>query len=245
MTEHEALMPHENLKDWQRLVMLLGGGGLMLTGLGRRTPAGWALALAGAYLFYRGTGGSRRLSAALGIERVEQADEIRGLCLEHSVTIDQPREALYRYWRALESLPTIMKHLESVQVLPDGRSHWVARAPVTGTRVEWDAEIVAEREGELISWRALSGADLANTGMVVFRDAPARRGTEVHVELTYDPPAGPLGLAVARLLGEVSEQHLKDDLRRFKQLMETGLIPTIEGQPVGPPRGPLHKLGIK
>jgi uncharacterized membrane protein len=123
-----------------------------------------------------------------------------------------------------------MTHVESVQA-SDGRSHWTVKSPA-GT-VEWDADIVEERQGELISWRALPGAKVDNEGTVRFVDAPKERGTEIHVDLVYDPPAGGIGTVVAKLFGEDPEQQVKDDLRRLKQLLETGDIPVSEGSPEG------------
>jgi uncharacterized membrane protein len=101
--------------------------------------------------------------------------------------------------------------------------------------VEWDAEIEDERENERIAWRSVEGADIRNAGTVTFRDAPDRRGTEMRVYLSYEPPMGPLGRGVAKLFGEEPAQQLRDDLRCFKNLMEAGEIATVEGQPSGRP----------
>lgn len=149
-----------------------------------------------------------------------------------TVTIDKSPEELYRFWRDFENLPRFMKHLRAVRVLDDKRSHWIADAPA-GQSVEWDAEIINEAANELIAWRSLPGADIGNAGSVRFEPAPAGRGTEVKVNLEYDPPAGALGMAFAKLLGEEPAHQVADDLRRFKQLMEAGEIPTTEGQPSG------------
>jgi uncharacterized membrane protein len=125
-----------------------------------------------------------------------------------------------------------MDHLESVRILDGKRSHWVAKAPL-GTSVEWDAEIINEEANELIGWRSLEGADVPNAGSVRFRPAPGGRGTEVRVNLEYNPPTGKLGAAFAKLLGEEPERQVEEDLRRFKQWMEAGEIPTTAGQPKG------------
>jgi uncharacterized membrane protein len=116
-----------------------------------------------------------------------------------------------------------MRHLESVTVTGEGRSHWVAKAPA-GKSVEWDAELTADRENELIAWRSLPGAQVYNAGTVRFQPAPGGRGTEVRVELEYDPPLGKLGSKVAMLFREEPGQQVQDDLRHFKQVMETGEI---------------------
>jgi uncharacterized membrane protein len=120
-----------------------------------------------------------------------------------------------------------------VTVTSDQCSHWVARAPRGLTTLEWDAETTEDRENELIAWRSLPDADVDNQGVVRFQDAPDGRGTEVHVSIQYRPLAGAIGDALARLLNPISSQLIKEDLRRFKRLLETGEIPTTEGQPTG------------
>lgn len=152
-----------------------------------------------------------------------------------SVTINRPRQDVYAFWRNLERLPEFMIHLESVTALTNGRSHWVAKAP-RGT-VEWDAEIIEDRPGEVLAWQSLEGSDVPNGGTVRFADAPGDRGTEVHVRLQYDPPGGSAGATVARLFGEEPQQQLVDDLRRFKQVMETGEVVRSDGSPAGAGEG--------
>jgi len=146
-----------------------------------------------------------------------------GIEVTESITIGRPPEEVYRFWRALEHLPEFMEHLESVQVLDERRSRWRARAP-GGSSVEWDAEIVEDRPNELIAWRSAGEADVSNTGRVRFVPAPGGRGTEVHVELRYDPPGGRMGSLVAKLFGEEPSQQVKSDLRRLKQVIETGEV---------------------
>ncbi|TMC89174.1 MAG: SRPBCC family protein, partial [Chloroflexi bacterium] len=138
----------------------------------------------------------------------------------------------YRFWRNFENLPRFMEHLKSVTVIDNKHSHWVARAPA-GTSVEWDAEIINERENELIAWRSVGDATIGNAGSVHFTPAPGGRGTEVKVVLEYDPPAGRAGVIMARLFGEEPDQQVREDLRHFKEIMEAGEIPTTEGQPSG------------
>jgi uncharacterized membrane protein len=145
-----------------------------------------------------------------------------------SIVINSSPEELYQYWRNFENLPSFMHHLESVTVTGEGRSHWVATAPA-GTTVEWDAEITEDRPNELIAWRSLEGADVYNRGSVRFERAPGGRGTVVRVEIDYDPPGGRLGVAVAKLFGEEPELQVHSDLRRFKQVIETGEVVLSEG----------------
>lgn len=153
------------------------------------------------------------------------ADGIR--TIRRAVTVRVPRREAYEAWRDFANLPRFMNHLEAVQVIDERRSHWVAKAP-GGRRVEWDAEIGQDQPGELIAWRSVGGSQIANSGRVRFIDAPGDRGTEVHVELEYAPPLGAIGATFAQLLGEEPAQQASDDLRRFKQIVETGRVPWSE-----------------
>lgn len=151
-------------------------------------------------------------------------EQEQGLVIaKRSITVARPIEEVYAFWRDFQNFPRFMRHLESVTVTDPTHSHWVARGPA-GKSVEWDAEITDERENELISWRSLPGADVPNSGTVRFQKAPADRGTEVHVQLSYDPPLGKVGAKVAALFREAPGQQITDDMRHFKQIMEIGDI---------------------
>jgi uncharacterized membrane protein len=148
--------------------------------------------------------------------------------------IDKPIEELYSYWRNFENLPQIMTHLESVRVMEDGRSHWVATAPaIVGGRVEWGAEIISEQPYSRIAWRSLPDSIVQHSGSVQFVKAPGDRGTMVRVVLDYLPPAGRLGHWVAKMFGEAPDQQIREDLRNFKRQMELGEILSTSGQPRG------------
>ena len=226
------------------------------TGMGilaRRRPAGWVwarvvgdamdLALLAAAERKRRTRVAAAAAAVVGVTVPDLLESLRlsrdtypseeredGLRVRASVTVKQPRNEVFAFWRNFENFPSFMSHVESVEVTGD-RSSWTANAPV-GT-VSWEAEIVEERERELISWRSIGGSRVDNSGAVRFVDAPGGRGTEIHVEMQYDPPAGGLGAVVAKLFGEEPEQQVKDDLRRLKQLLETGEIVVSDGSPDG------------
>jgi len=150
-----------------------------------------------------------------------------------SISVMATPEEAYAYWRQLENLPLFMNHLEFVQEKDRTRSHCIAKGPA-GTHVEWDAEITDEVPNERISWRSLEQADVENSGTVRFIRQPGDRGTMIEVEMRYKPPLGGAGAVVAKLFGEEPSQQLADDLRRQKQLIETGEIPTTDGQPAGP-----------
>ncbi|HEX8844011.1 MAG TPA: SRPBCC family protein [Pyrinomonadaceae bacterium] len=228
-----------NVGQTERWASALAGGALAIYGLTRRTWGGAVLALVGGTLIYRGSTGYCHMYDLLGVNTAEGTDNPlvsvpagRGTKVEKSVTINKSPEELYRFWRNFENLPKFMNHLESVKTYGDGRSHWVAKAPA-GSTVEWDAEVYNEKENELIAWRSLEGADVDNAGSVRFEPAVGGRGTVVRVTLKYDPPAGKLGALVAKLFGEEPGQQVEEDLRRFKQVMETGEAATTEGQPTG------------
>jgi uncharacterized membrane protein len=142
-----------------------------------------------------------------------------------SVTINRPREELYAFWRDFVRLPRFMHNIKSVAVIDSVRSHWVVEAPA-GKTVEWDATITADEPGRLIAWRSEVGASIRNSGQVEFRDSPDGRGTVVTVTLTYEPPGGSIGKMIATLFQKEPKVQARQDLRRFKQLMETGEIST-------------------
>ena len=142
---------------------------------------------------------------------------------KRSITVNRPVEEVYAFWRNFENLPQFMRHLESVTVLDDRRSHWKALGPA-GTSVEWDAVTTEDRENERIAWRSVEGADVYNAGTVRFMPAPGGRGTEVRVTLEYDPPFGKLGSKVAMLWREEPGQQVQDSLRQLKQVLELGEV---------------------
>ncbi|HEX5598785.1 MAG TPA: SRPBCC family protein [Micromonosporaceae bacterium] len=173
--------------------------------------------------------GAASLLAAAWLTRLARR---RTLDVRASVTVNRSSADAYRFWRNLENLPRFMGHIVSIQAIGDGRSHWVVRGPA-GRRVQWVAQIVDDRPQELISWRSLPGAKVPNSGVVRFAPAPGGRGTEVRVELSYTLRAGAAGRAIAKLFGEEPEQQVRDDLRRFKQVLETGEVVRSDGSPGG------------
>lgn len=163
--------------------------------------------------------------------------------IQKSITVNRTAEECYRFWRDFQNFPRFMRHLEEVRVTSDARSHWRSKAPA-GASVEWDAEITVDHPGELLAWHSLEGADIDNAGTVRFEPAAGGRGTVVLVDLLYRPPGGKAGSLLAKLFGEEPEQQIEQDLRRFKQLIETGEIPTTTGQPSGP-RSMISRLLFK
>jgi uncharacterized membrane protein len=161
---------------------------------------------------------------ALSAAKLSRKESVQKLVLPihvaKSITINRAPEYVYAFWRDLENLPRFMAHLESVEVR-NGTSRWRAKAPA-GMTIEWDAEITLDRAHEAIAWRSLEGAAVPNRGVVRFALAPGGRGTELSVELKYDPPGGAIAAAIAKLFGEEPGQQIASDLRRLKQVMETG-----------------------
>jgi uncharacterized membrane protein len=224
-----------NVGPTERWLSMVAGGALAAYALRRRSIPGGTAALAGAALLYRGATGHCDLYQALGINRAgghgtgvladlgsdtrRQLGGSAGIHVEEWITIDRPVDQVYRFWRNFENLPKFMEHLDSVATREAGVSHWVARGPA-GMKVEWDARVINEIDNKLIAWQSLEGSMVSTAGSVNFRETT--RGTEVRVHLQYNPPAGKLGAAVARLFGEEPRVQIREDLERFKQLMETG-----------------------
>lgn len=233
----QKIIPPVNIGETERWISVLAGIGLITLGLNSRRFRGLVLPAGGALLL-RGVTGRCPVSQAIGRNSAEQEPEFdspvasvhrgEGIRVDKTVTVYRPAGELYRYWRNFENLPRIMRHVDAVTVLDEYRSHWVVDGPA-GIHFEWDAEIHNEKENELIAWRSLDG-DVNHAGSVQFRPTPTGRGTEVRVELRYEPPAGPLGAAIARLFGDEPSQQVGEDLHRFKQVMETGEAPAPADQ---------------
>ena len=166
-------------------------------------------------------GGSSRTAERESAREMVQSGS--GIKVKSAVTIGRPIGEVYGFWRNFENLPRFMSHLQSVEMLDDRRSHWTALGPA-GMRVEWDAETVEDRTDELISWRSLPGGQVDTTGYVRFKPAPGDRGTEVFVEMRYDPPGGVVGASIAKLFGESGQELVNRDLQAFKNVLETGEV---------------------
>lgn len=151
--------------------------------------------------------------------------------LERGVIISKSPQECYAYWRSLTNAPHFMRMIESVSELDDRRSHWVAK--IGGKTVEWNSRISEDKPGERISWHSDADSPLTHAGIVSFERAPGDRGTLVRLVVHYQPPAGRAGLRAAQLLGKAPAMEIKEDLRRFKQILETGEIATTRGQPTG------------
>jgi len=229
-----------NITQAERILSALGGGLLAAAGLKKRSAGGIALALIGGDLLRRGITGHSYIYEAMGVRTADlgQGAETTsvpyelGVRVDRSITIARPPAEVYRFWRDLTNLPRFMNNIESIRVTDGNSSHWCVKAPA-GRTVEWDAVIHNEIEDQMIAWRSLPGGDVQNAGSVWFKEAPAGRGTEVRVELQYNPPVGIIGAAVAALWGKEPGQQIEEDLHRLKQLMEAGDVLTTSGQSTG------------
>jgi uncharacterized membrane protein len=150
-----------------------------------------------------------------------------------TVTINRPRAELYAFWRDFRNLALFMENVESVTPGDDRRSHWVVKAPA-GKTVEWDSVLTEEVENEVLAWESVEGADIKNAGRIEFKDGPPGRGTEVTATIVYEPPGGDLGKLIAKLFQKEPKIQARRELRRFKQLMETGEISTAKGSDAAP-----------
>ncbi|GAC1640511.1 MAG: SRPBCC family protein [Herpetosiphon sp.] len=222
-----AAMGHAtvNISATERWLSAVAGSGLVISGVLRGYRSGIALAGVGSVLVVRGVTGRSLLYRAVGLNRADGTYPT----VQKSVTINRPADEVYRFWRNVENLPHFMTNLVSVKMLDAGRSHWVALAPL-GRTIEWNADIVTDRPGEEIAWRSAPGSQLYSAGTVRFTPLSADRGTELHVTMEYNPPAGIAGALVAKLFGAEPNMAIEGDLRRLKNLLEAHEIPTTTGQ---------------
>jgi uncharacterized membrane protein len=216
-----AAMP--NVAMPERIGSCLGGLALVMYGVARRDLLGAVLGFVGTYLLYRGASGKCEFYRRLGIDTAGITDGRgvpgdAGVKVEKSIDVARSPMEVYHFWHQLTNLPEIMPHIVSITV--DGaRSHWIVRGPA-GRQVEWDAEFINEKPGELIAWQSLPGADVQNAGSVHFSPLGEGESTRVKVTLQYLPIGGMAGAFIAYLLGSAPEQQLEADLARFKERME-------------------------
>jgi len=244
-----SVAAHRNVSDAERWISVVGGAALAVYGLDRRDLGGGLLAVLGAELIRRGATGHCLVYDALNVSTAADATArgphrdrpvgraatvraSRSVKVEHTVTVKRPAEELYAFWRDPANLPRVLDFVESVEMLSDTRARWRARGPA-GKSIEWEAEIINEIPNELLAWKSVGDADVPNAGSLHFRAAPNGRGTEVRVVFEYEPPAGHLGAWIAKLVKENPDAQVREALRRFKQLAETGEIVTTVGQTSG------------
>ncbi|HUR96783.1 MAG TPA: SRPBCC family protein [Pyrinomonadaceae bacterium] len=232
------------MNNVERAASAIAGSALVVYGVKLGGVGGTLLSILGGGMLFRGTTGHCHMYGALGVNTAADVPEgtkkspfTRGSLLSGKIhvtkalTINKSAAELYEFWRNFENLPIFMRHLESVTKSDETFSHWKAKAPL-GQSVEWDAEVTSDIPNQRIGWKSLDGAFIPNSGVVEFLPT-ANRGTELKVTMTYEAPGGKLGEWIAWALGEEPHIQIAEDLRRFKSLMETGLIMKTEGQPSG------------
>lgn len=177
-------------------------------------------ALLGSALVYRAGTGYCPLYKALDVDGTSKYNRV---LVDTDVIVNKPREEVYAYWRNLENLPVFMKHLESVRELSDTHSIWTAKIPGGMGNVEWKSEITSDIPNESIKWKSMPGSKVVNSGMVKFVDA-GELGTQIRVFISYEAPAGNLGAGIANLLTPAVERLIREDIQRFKEVMETETV---------------------
>jgi uncharacterized membrane protein len=241
MIRHKYHTP--NVAKVERAASVMAGTVLLRLGLRKKGWLGAGAALLGINFLRRGITGYCYSYQALGVSTAGAGSAGHasfpyelGVRVDQAITINRPRHEVYRFWRDFSNIAECMKHVQSVSTIPaSNRTHWIAQGP-GGRTMEWDAEIINEKENEIIAWRSLEGSEVPNAGSVHFRDAAGGRGTEVAVELQYSPPGGTVGAFVAKLFGEEPSQQIHEDLRRLKARLEAGVVAGTEGQPMGAKR---------
>ena len=226
MHQHRPASGEVNVGADERLVTGLAGGAMALFGLTRGTLKGFGLALIGGGLAYRAFTGHCPMYHQFGLNRSQAGANRAGVKAQagdrvvRSILINRDPEELFRFWRKLENIPNVMDHVLTVEVIDEKRSHWKAKGPLN-TTLSWDAEIINERPNELIAWESINDAEVATAGSVHFEPAPAG-GTMLTVSLKYYTPGGKATTTIARFLHQGLEARLEEDLRQFKQMIESG-----------------------
>ena len=215
-----------NVGKLERIASILAGSALLVKGLqNEEKKSGIAMALAGGLLFFRGATGHSIIYGIAGKKKLP--DTVKNINIMTKLTVNSPRQEVYDFWRKLSNLPLFMTHLEKVEVIDDKRSHWTAKVPGHLGKIEWDAEIVKEIDGELLGWNSLPHASINNAGKVEFRDAD-ENGTEITVLITYRAPFGDVGEGIASMLNPVFKKMITKDVKNFKRYIEAGDIATLE-----------------
>ncbi len=204
-------------RHWSPTARLFGTlGGLALTGWGF-----WQRGLVGTVA---GMGG-----LVLGVRALTNLDTrrltgvgagARAITLQKDITVNAPVAEVFAFWSAMQNFPRFMTHVDEVRMGTEGRSHWRVQGPA-GMRFEWDAVITKRIPDRLLAWTSVEGTRVKNAGVIHFEPTP-RGGTRVDIRLSYNPPAGAIGHAFAKLLGADPKKQMDDDLLRFKSLLERG-----------------------
>jgi uncharacterized membrane protein len=203
----------------QRLASVAGGLMLIGSAFNKNSSRRFTKAVLGCYLTYKGLAGRRTFDEVY--RSVEKVAAGRSLNIRMSMVVNRPKEEVYSMWRNLSNLPLFMKHLRNVQEMDEQYSTWTLELPGGVGTLQWEAEIVKERPGEMIAWQSLPGSSVKNAGKVGFRESLGTQGTTVDVVLTYHAPLGKAGEQIARLFTPVFRNMIEEDIRGFKDFVET------------------------
>lgn len=203
----------------------------------------------GSYLLYSATKGKYKAIKAIGgtallfrgatancptydLLNISTASSPAPVDIKSVLTVNKSKDEVYQFWRKLDNLPSFMKHLESVTVIDEKLSEWKARIPGGLGTISWKSEITRDIPGEAIEWKSIENSTIENSGSVTFKDA-GKYGTEVRIEILYQAPAGYIGKGIGELLSPLTESMIREDIKNFRRMIETGELPTIEGQTSG------------
>ena len=219
--------PEVNVGPFERAASVTLGAALVALALSRRrAPAALPCGLLGAYLSWRGATGHCLVYDALDTGSAEDEEDARldagghdDVSQEAEITIARPPADVYAFLRRLENAPRYLGHVDAVRTLDPTRSVWTGRTP-EGEAVEWEAEVLEDRPGELVVWRSEPGGAVHHAVAALVRPAPGG-GTEVRLEVEYDPPGAPLGRALAHVMGSTAPYAVEEDLARLKAILES------------------------
>ena len=217
---------------WKPATRLLFGSAGALVGLGSLRQKGLIGAvggLAGAALVARAVL-NEKMRKILGVDGSDDLFEVH-----KSLHVDAPVKAVFSFWNRVDNFPHFMRNVYEVVDRGSGRSHWTVSGPA-GTTVEWEAEVVDRVENELIAWRTVEESSVHHAGVIQFAEEGENR-TRVDVRLTYTPPGGAIGHAVATLFGADPKHELDEDLARMKTMITTGKVPHDVARRSGPNGG--------
>jgi len=228
MKDHNTLSGKEkNIGKQERAISLIAGSFLLYKAFFGRNIA--LNSLGAGYLIFRGSTGYCPLYGVFNVDNTKAPDKVS---VKTYLTVNKSLHEVYSFWRKLENLPLFMKHLHAVSKLDDKRSTWKANVPGGLGTIDWDAEIIADKANELITWKSLPGSQIENDGTVRFVDA-GKFGTEVYVEISYRAPAGNIGAGIGKFFTPLLENMIKEDIKNFRRIIETDELPTIQGQASG------------
>lgn len=226
-SSHDDMESGLEVMNWGSV---LGGSALLAYGMIRRRRfTDLVFAGLGAALAYRGLSNSRLMDRSMK-RLIMHTGATHPIEVSTSMTVECPVDEVYAFWRNFENLPRFLGHIASVEELDERHSRWVARLP-TGITLSWRAKIIEERENELLTWQSVKGTDIYNEGFVTFEPVADGESTELHARIVYHPPAGQLGARIVSFFDSLQTQIVREDLRSFKRLIETGELPTVQGQP--------------